>query len=135
MVFAVVILVVVVFVLMLIAIAVLVMMFASVMIMPADGSAGGTGWKCNGQRGVDNDNKLWQWRQDVIDGKIDTARRDGTITVLDWLGETVVTYSFVRGWPCRYSAPGLSATSNEVLIEEIETEQFTARYGAKAVTV
>ena len=43
-----------------------------------------------------------------------------TIEVLDWTGSPVVTYQFVRAWPCRYSAPGLSAGGNEVMVEEIE---------------
>ena len=72
------------------------------------------------KRGVDANNALWTWRQQVIDGQIANARKDGKIVVLDWTGTTIVTYSFVRGWPCRYSAPGLSAGGNEVLVEEIE---------------
>jgi hypothetical protein len=26
----------------------------------------------------------------------------------------------VRGWPCRYSAPAITAAGDEVLVEEIE---------------
>lgn len=72
------------------------------------------------KRGVDSSNQLWQWRQQVISGQIDQARKDGQIQVLDWKGTQVVTYKFVRGWPCKYSAPGLTAGGNEVMIEEIE---------------
>jgi phage tail-like protein len=72
------------------------------------------------KRGVDSNNALWQWRQQVINGQISDARKDGTIEVLDWTGSPVVTYQFVRAWPCRYSAPGLSAGGNEVMVEEIE---------------
>jgi phage tail-like protein len=72
------------------------------------------------KRGVDSNNALWQWRQQVINGQITDARKDGTIEVLDWTGSPVVTYNFVRAWPCRYSAPGLSAGGNEVMVEEIE---------------
>lgn len=72
------------------------------------------------KRGVDSNNALWTWRQQVIDGQITQARKDGTIEVLDWTGSTIVTYNFVRGWPCRYSAPGLSSGGNEVMVEEIE---------------
>lgn len=72
------------------------------------------------KRGVDSNNALWTWRQQVINGQIDQARKDGTIAVLDWTGSTIVTYNFIRAWPCRYSAPGLSAGGNEVMVEEIE---------------
>ena len=74
----------------------------------------------NLKRGVDADSTLWAWRQEVIDGKIEGARKDGTIEVVDWEGKPVTTYSFRRGWPSKYSAPGLNASGNDILIEEIE---------------
>ena len=73
------------------------------------------------KRGVDTAKNLWDWRQLVLDGKIGEARKTGTITVLDFDMKTiVVTYTFSSAWPCRYSAPGLNAGANEVLVEEIE---------------
>jgi phage tail-like protein len=79
------------------------------------------------KRGVDAAADLWTWRQSVIDGKIDEARKDGTIELVDWQGNPVITYSFVRGWPCKYSAPGMNSGGNEILVEEIEIahEGFT----------
>ncbi len=74
----------------------------------------------NLKRGVDSNSELWKWRQEVIDGKVDPARKDGTIEVVDWEGKPVLTYSFRRGWPCKYSAPGLNASGNDILVEEIE---------------
>jgi phage tail-like protein len=81
----------------------------------------------NLKRGVDSNSELWKWRQEVIDGKITNARKDGTIQVVDWEGKPVITYSFVQGWPCKYSAPGLNAGGNDILVEEIEIahEGFT----------
>jgi phage tail-like protein len=72
------------------------------------------------KRGVDNANQLWEWRKLVIDGKINDARKDGSISVIDWEGKAIVTYSFIGAWPCKYSAPGLNAGGNEILVEEIE---------------
>ena len=72
------------------------------------------------RRGVDAAAELWKWRQDVIEGRIDSTRRDGTIELVDWQGEPVITYAFVRGWPCKYSAPGMNAGGNEILVEELE---------------
>ena len=72
------------------------------------------------KRGVDSNNALWTWRQQVINGQITEARKEVTITVIDWAGTTIVTYNFINAWPCRYSAPGLSAGGNEVMVEEIE---------------
>jgi phage tail-like protein len=72
------------------------------------------------KRGVDSNGDLWKWRQEVINGEVASARKDGTVEVVDWEGKSVLTYSFARGWPCKYSAPGLSAGGNDILIEEIE---------------
>ena len=72
------------------------------------------------KRGVDSKNALWTWRKQVIDGQIKEARKECKIEVIDWSGATIVTYSFINAWPCRYSAPGLSASGNEVMVEEIE---------------
>lgn len=72
------------------------------------------------KRGVDNENQLWTWRKQVIDGDIKGARKDGQIEIMDWEGTAVVTYKFVGAWPCRYSAPGVNAAGNEILVEEIE---------------
>lgn len=72
------------------------------------------------KRGVDAKADLWKWRQDIIDGKIDDSRKNGTIELVDWKGTAVITYAFVRGWPCKYAAPGMNAGGNEILVEEIE---------------
>ncbi|MGI8802179.1 MAG: phage tail protein [Solirubrobacteraceae bacterium] len=72
------------------------------------------------KRGVDTSKVLWEWRQMVVSGGIATARKDGTITLIDSMGAPVSVYKFIRGWPCKYSSPGVSADSNEILLEEIE---------------
>jgi phage tail-like protein len=72
------------------------------------------------KRGVDAKLELWNWRKAVLDGTIDANRKDGTISVADQTGKAVVTYSFVRAWPCKYSSPGLNASGNEILVEELE---------------
>jgi phage tail-like protein len=79
------------------------------------------------KRGVDTKLDLWNWRKAVLDGKIDASRQDCTINVLDQTAAVVVTYSFVRAWPCKYSSPGLNASGNEILVEELELahEGFT----------
>jgi phage tail-like protein len=79
------------------------------------------------KRGVDSKMELYKWRKEILDGKIDESRKDCTITVLDQKGTVVVTYSFIRAWPCKYSSPGLNAGGNEILVEELELahEGFT----------
>ncbi|MCW2984728.1 MAG: conserved hypothetical phage tail protein [Conexibacter sp.] len=72
------------------------------------------------RRGVDNQLALWNWRSAVLSGKVDADRKDCTINVLNQTGAVVVTYALVRAWPCKYSSPGLNASGNDILVEELE---------------
>jgi phage tail-like protein len=69
------------------------------------------------KRGVDNDKTLWNWRKLIADGHR-SARKDCTVTMLDYEGTPVVTYSINNAWPERYEV-GLKADSNEVAVEGI----------------
>ncbi len=62
------------------------------------------------KRGADTDRSLWKWRKLVIDGKLDEARKDCTVTMLDYEGQPVVTYSITNAWPKRYSGGELKST-------------------------
>ncbi|MEH3055350.1 MAG: phage tail protein [Patulibacter minatonensis] len=72
------------------------------------------------KRGVDANLLLWNWRKDILDGKVDASRQDCTINVLDQTAAVIVTYSITRAWPAKYSSPGLNASGNEILVEELE---------------
>jgi phage tail-like protein len=71
------------------------------------------------KRGVDQDKTLWNWRKLVIDGKLKQARKDCTITLLDFEGQPVATYSIINAWPKKYTGVGFTADSNEVAVEGI----------------
>ena len=71
------------------------------------------------KRGVDQDKTLWNWRKMIVDGKLKDARKDCTVTMLDYEGKPVVTYSIVNAWPKKYTGVGLKADSNEVAVEGI----------------
>ena len=69
------------------------------------------------KRGIDQDKTLWNWRKMIVDGKLKEARKDCTITMLDYMGQPVVTYSIINAWPKKYTGVGLKADSNEVAVE------------------
>jgi phage tail-like protein len=71
------------------------------------------------KRGVDQDRTLWNWRKMIVDGKLKSARKDCTVTMLDFEGQPVVTYSIINAWPKKYTGVGLAADSNEVAVEGI----------------
>jgi phage tail-like protein len=68
-------------------------------------------------RGLTSDMSLHTWRQDVIDGKVDQARKKCTITVLDRTGQPTAIWDLNNAWPS-----GLiinQKASGDPLIEEM----------------
>jgi len=72
------------------------------------------------KRGVTDAMDLWQWRKLVEQGKIDDARKNGSIVMHNLKGEEVARWNFVAAWPSKISGPMPNANSNEIAIEEIE---------------
>jgi phage tail-like protein len=72
------------------------------------------------KRGITNDQRLWKWRQDIIDGNIQKSRKDGQIFLLDELGQDAAEWTFSQGWPTKWTGPAFNATANEVAIDTLE---------------
>lgn len=71
------------------------------------------------KRGVDPDKMLWDWRQQVVDGKFKDARCNGTIQMLDSTFAPVATYSFENGWVSKYTPAAMNAGQDQAAVEEI----------------
>src|SRR5258708_3071801 len=72
------------------------------------------------KRGMTTNTELWKWRQQVIDGKIEDARLDGSVVGYDEDGEEKIRYNFRRGWPSKWESSGMNANGNDPVIEAIE---------------
>lgn len=72
------------------------------------------------KRGMTSNKELWDWRQKVIEGKIEDARVNGSIVGYDEDGEEKIRYNFRRGWPNKWESTGMNAGGNEPVIESIE---------------
>lgn len=71
------------------------------------------------ERGYTATDDLWQWRQNIENGKID--RRSGSVIILDQDGQTeVARYNFYEGWPCKWYVPDMNSDSSAMAIEKIE---------------
>lgn len=70
------------------------------------------------KRGITGDLVFWNWILAGIQGTI--QRADGSIVMLDENRAEVMRYNFVRGWPCKYTGPGLNAANNEIAMETLE---------------
>jgi phage tail-like protein len=57
--------------------------------------------------GLTSSTELWNWRQDVINGKV--LRRNGSVVVFDLDNHTeVARWNFVNAWPSKWEGPALS---------------------------
>jgi phage tail-like protein len=72
------------------------------------------------KRGITDTMDMWKWRGQVEEGKVDQARKNGSITMHDQQGNSVARWDFVNAWPSKITGPTANATNNEVGIEELE---------------
>ena len=85
------------------------------------------------KRGIGIDDTLYDWRQQVIDGEMDQAKRNGTIKFynFDKEGHEVSkVWAFYNAWPSQLQISASDATgSGEVIIESVSlvVERFERR--------
>ncbi len=72
------------------------------------------------KRGITDAMDMWQWRKLVEDGKIDDARKNGSIVMFNQEASEIARWNFVNAWPSKITGPAANATNNEVGIEELE---------------
>jgi len=70
-------------------------------------------------RRLDTSRELWEWRKEVIDGEVDTARRNGSIVAYDSTGGEVARWNFESGWPSKWKGADFDAVTNEVATESV----------------
>jgi phage tail-like protein len=70
------------------------------------------------KRGVIGDLAFWNW---VVEGMNGLVRRtEGSVILLDENRREVMRWNFKRGWPCKWTGPGLNAKNNEIAMETLE---------------
>lgn len=70
------------------------------------------------RRGILGDPALWNWIEEAMDGKV--RRTEGSVVLLDENRQEVMRWNFKRGWPCKWTGPGLNAKNNEIGMESLE---------------
>lgn len=71
------------------------------------------------KRGITDNRDVWDWRKEVEDGNVNSARVNGSIHMFDQSGEEVAKWDFINAWPSKVSGPGISSENSEIAIEEI----------------
>ena len=69
--------------------------------------------------GITKNMKFYEWRKQVEDGLVDTARKNGTVYMLDQAGTVVAQWEFKAGWPSKIDGPSLKSDSNEIGMETL----------------
>ena len=72
------------------------------------------------KRGITDAMDMWKWRKMIEEGKIDDARKNGSVVMMNQQGQEVARWNFVSAWPSKLTGPTANASNNEVGIEELE---------------
>ena len=72
------------------------------------------------KRGLTDATDLWDWRKLVEQGKVEEARKNGSIVMFDQTGKEVARWNFTNAWPCKLTGPAPNAGDNNAAIEELE---------------
>ena len=71
------------------------------------------------KRGITENMDIWDWRETVVQGQVDDARRNGSIVMFNQSLEEVARWNFENAWPLKVSGPSMKADSNEFGVEEL----------------
>jgi phage tail-like protein len=71
------------------------------------------------KRGITDVMELWDWRKLIEQGKVDEARKNGSIVLYNQSNQEIARWNFVDGWPSKVSGPRFSTDTNEIAIEEL----------------
>lgn len=71
------------------------------------------------KRGITASMDIWKWREQVVQGKVADARKNGTITMFDQELRPVAQWDFTNAWPVKVSGPTVKSDSNEFGVEEL----------------
>ncbi len=71
------------------------------------------------KRGITDVMELWDWRKLVEQGKVDEARKNGSIVLYNQSDQEVARWNFVEGWPSKITGPTANSEENAVAIEEL----------------
>lgn len=77
------------------------------------------------ERGAqEGDTRIFDWRQAVINGQVDDARKNIAVILQDEEGQDILRWEFTDAWPSEYSPPELNAGDDA----EIATESIVVAF-------
>ena len=71
------------------------------------------------KRGVTSSMDIWQWRQTVVEGKIDEARTNCSIVAYSQDNTEIARWNFENAWPSKVVGPEMDSGSTNYMIEDV----------------
>jgi len=71
------------------------------------------------KRGITSDLKIWEWRDQIVQGKVVDARKNCSITMFNREYVAVAVWNFVNAWPSKVTGPSLKSDGNDIGVEEV----------------
>jgi phage tail-like protein len=71
------------------------------------------------KRGITDNMDIWDWRDQVVQGKVNDARRNGSVIMFNQGLEEVARWNFENAWPSKVSGPSMKSDTNEFGVEEL----------------
>jgi phage tail-like protein len=71
------------------------------------------------KRGVTSSMDIWQWRQSVVEGKIDEARTNCSIVAYSQDNTEIARWNFENAWPSKVVGPEMDSGSTNYMIEDV----------------
>ena len=71
------------------------------------------------KRGVTSSMDIWDWRQQVVEGKVDTARTNCSIVAYSQDNAEIARWNLENAWPSKVTGPEMDAGSTNYMIEDV----------------
>jgi phage tail-like protein len=71
------------------------------------------------KRGVTSTIDVWDWRQEVVDGKVDDARTNCSIVAFNQANEEIARWNFDMAWPSKVTGPDMDSGGTDYMVEEM----------------
>ena len=71
------------------------------------------------KRGVTSSIDIWEWRQLVVDGKIEDARTNCSVIAYAQDNTEIARWNFDNAWPSKVTGPEMDAGSTDYMIEDV----------------
>jgi phage tail-like protein len=73
----------------------------------------------NLKRGVTSSMDIWEWRQKVVEGKVESARTNCSIVAYNQENKEIARWNFANAWPSKVVGPEMDAGSTNYMVEDV----------------